>query len=68
MLSEAKECQRQKITISTFMLTDEDYLVEFVNEFTQMNRGRSFFVNLDNISDSVIVDFINHRKKIRRNG
>lgn len=68
VLREAKECYRQKITISTFMLTDEPYLVEFVNDFTQMNRGRSFFVNLDNISDSVIVDFLNHRKKIKKHG
>ena len=66
VLREAKECGRQHIPISTFMLTDEPYLVEFVEEFTKLNNGRSFFVNLKNISQSVIVDYLNHRKKIRR--
>ena len=63
VLKESINCRRQKINISTFMLTKEHHLVEFIEEFTKLNSGRAFHVNLKNLSSSVMVDYLNNRKK-----
>lgn len=63
ILKESINCRRQKINISTFMLTKEHHLVEFVDEFTKLNSGRAFHVNLKNLSSSVMVDYLHNRKK-----
>lgn len=63
VLKEAIQCRRQQIPISTFMLTKEPQLVEFVEEFTKLNSGRAFHVDLNNLSSSVMIDFVNNRKK-----
>ncbi|MCB0280147.1 MAG: hypothetical protein KDD94_11615, partial [Calditrichaeota bacterium] len=66
VLKQAIDCRRQRIPISTFMLTRERQLVEFVDEFTRLNNGRAFHVNLDNMSDSIIVDYLKNRKAGKR--
>jgi len=62
-LEEAAACRRNKIVITTFMLTEEPTLVDFVNKLTQVNRGRAYFSSADNLGDSVFVDYLRNRKK-----
>ena len=62
-LEEAAICRRNKIVITTFMLTDDAYLVDFVNKLTKVNRGRAIFTGSDNIGKSVLVDYIKNRKR-----
>jgi uncharacterized protein with von Willebrand factor type A (vWA) domain len=62
-LEEAAACRRNKIVITTFMLTEEPALVDFVNKLTQVNRGRAYFSSADNLGDSVFVDYLKNRKK-----
>jgi uncharacterized protein with von Willebrand factor type A (vWA) domain len=62
-LGEAAACRRQGIVITTFMLTDEPMLVDFVNTLTRVNRGRAYFSSPDRLGDSVFVDYLRNRKK-----
>ena len=61
-IEEAAECRRQRIVITTFMLTREPALVEFVNMLTRVNRGRAYFSSADGLGDMVFVDFLKNRK------
>ena len=62
-LEEAAACRRNKIIVTTFMLTDEPALVDFVNRLTQVNRGRAYFSSAENLGDSLFVDYLRNRKK-----
>jgi Ca-activated chloride channel family protein len=63
-LDEAVICRKKKITITTFMVTDDSYLQTFVQRLTELNRGRAYFSSVDNLGSYILWDFVsNHRKK-----
>ncbi len=62
-LEEAAACRRHRIVITTFMLTKEPDLVDFVNRLTRVNRGRAYFSSCDDLGDAVFVDYLRNRKK-----
>lgn len=62
-LDEAVACRRDGITISTFMLARDSYLVNFVENLTQANHGRAFFTGLNKLGETLLVDYINNRRK-----
>ncbi len=62
-LEEAAACRRNKIVVTTFMLTEDPTLVDFVNKLTQINRGRAYFSSADNLGGSLFVDYLKNRKK-----
>lgn len=62
-LEEAQALRRSKIVITTFMLTDEPVLVEFVQKLTRINRGRAYFTTPNNIASCMFVDYIKNRHK-----
>ncbi len=62
-LEEAQALRRNKIVITTFMLTDEPVLVEFVQKLTRINRGRAYFTRPDNIASCIFVDYIKNRRR-----
>lgn len=65
-LDEATSCRRKGIAITTFMVTDDHQLQEFVEKFTQLNRGRAYFADLENLGSYVLKDFVrNRRKRVR---
>ncbi|MGH7725531.1 MAG: vWA domain-containing protein [Candidatus Eiseniibacteriota bacterium] len=65
-LDEATSCRRKDITITTFMVTDDPQLQQFVEKFTQLNRGRAYFADLENLGSYVLKDFVrNRRKRVR---
>jgi uncharacterized protein with von Willebrand factor type A (vWA) domain len=64
-LDEAVICRKKKITITTFMITDDPYLQEFVRKMTELNRGRAYFASADNLGDYLFWDFMSHRRKGR---
>ena len=65
-LDEASACRRYGIPITTFMLTSDPTLVEFVDEFTQLNRGRAYFARPDHLGSFLLVDFLRNRKRVVR--
>jgi Ca-activated chloride channel homolog len=62
-LSEAVQCRREGIIIGTFMIAQDSYLVDFVEQLTQANRGRAYYSSLGNLGHSVLVDYVRNRKK-----
>ncbi|MBM3263891.1 MAG: VWA domain-containing protein [candidate division Zixibacteria bacterium] len=62
-LDEAIACRREKITISTFMVTQDPYLVRFVETLTEMNRGRAYYSSLDNLGEYIFVDYVRNRRR-----
>ncbi|HAL57063.1 MAG TPA: hypothetical protein DCP63_11470 [Bacteroidetes bacterium] len=62
-LDEAVQCRREKITVSTFMVASDPYLINFVEEFTKANHGRAFYSSLNNLGENVFVDYLRNRRK-----
>ncbi|MFI5251412.1 MAG: VWA domain-containing protein [Bacteroidota bacterium] len=62
-LDEAVACRREKIVISTFMVAQDPYLINFVEELTKANQGRAFYSTLDNLGEFIFVDYIRNRRK-----
>ncbi len=66
-LEEAAACRRRRIVVTTFMLTREPSLVDFVNKLTRVARGRAYFSSVEDLGESVFVDYLrNRRKKLGR--
>jgi uncharacterized protein with von Willebrand factor type A (vWA) domain len=62
-LDEAVVCRKKKITITTFMVTDDSYLQAFVKKLTELNKGRAYFSSVDNLGSYVIWDFVANRRR-----
>ena len=62
-LDEALACRREKITISTFMVAQDPYLIGFVEELTKSNHGRAYYSGLNDLGQFVFVDYVRNRKK-----
>ncbi len=62
-LDEAAECRRYGIPITTFMIASDPYLMQFVENLTEINRGRAFFSALGDLEHMVFKDFINNRQR-----
>jgi uncharacterized protein with von Willebrand factor type A (vWA) domain len=65
-LDEAVICRRKQITITTFMVTSDPYLQQFVRKLTELNQGRAYFTPPDRLGGYIFWDFLrNRRKRIR---
>ena len=65
-LAEVHRCTREGIRINTFMLDASSGLRRFVERMTQMNRGRAFFTTPETLGDYVLVDFVEQKRRLRR--
>jgi len=59
----AERCRRSQITINTFMLADDYYLIHFVKEMTRICRGRAFYTTPGRLGEYILVDYINRKRK-----
>ena len=62
-LDEAVVCRKKKIPITTFMVTSDPYLQQFVARLTELNKGRAYFSSVDNLGEYVLWDFVANRRK-----
>ncbi len=62
-MDEAVQCRRKRIAITTFMVTQDPYLVRFVERFTQLNKGRAYFADLENLGSYLFVDYDQNRRR-----
>ena len=62
-LLEAQRCTRDGITINTFMLEDDRWMVAFVNQMAEVNHGRTFYADKNNLGEYLLVDYLNSKKK-----
>jgi uncharacterized protein with von Willebrand factor type A (vWA) domain len=63
-LKEVERCTRERITINTFMLEQNSWLMGFVEKMAKINRGRAFFSAADKLGEYVVVDFVRSRRSI----
>ncbi len=63
-LLEAQRCTRENITINTFMLEDDRWMVAFVNQMAEINHGRTFYTDKNNLGEYLLVDYLNSKRKI----
>ena len=62
-LKEVKRCTQEGITINTFMLEANYYLMDFVDQITRINRGRAFYTSPNQLGRYVMVDYLRSRRK-----
>ena len=65
-MAEVMKCTREKIVINTFMLDATSGLRSFIERITEMNHGRAFFTTPETLGDYVLVDFIEHKRRLSR--
>ncbi len=64
--AEGRNCRKSKIRVCTFMIAQDPYLIEFVEEFTKVSGGQAFYTGLDDLGEFIFVDYAAHRRgKIR---
>ena len=59
----ASQARKLHIPITTFMIAQDSYLMQFVREFTQANRGKAFYTGLKGLGEMIFEDYENNRKK-----
>jgi uncharacterized protein with von Willebrand factor type A (vWA) domain len=62
-LKEVQRCTREHITINTFMLERSSWLMAFVEQMTQINRGRAFYATPDRLGEYLVVDYVSARRR-----
>ncbi len=62
-LLEAQRCTRDGITVNTFMLEDDRWMVAFVNQMAEINHGRTFYADKNNLGEYLLVDYLNSKRK-----
>ena len=62
-LEEASYCRKKRITITTFMLAADAPLLDFVRRLTELNHGRLYETDPQNLGTYVFRDFVRNRRK-----
>ena len=64
--SMARQARKLQIPITTFMIAQDPYLMQFVNEFTMENQGKAFYTGLKGLGEMIFQDYEKNRiKRIR---
>ena len=63
-LEQVMRATREGIRINTFMLDATSYLTNFIEQLSKMNGGRAFFTTPETLGDYVLVDFVEHKRKL----
>lgn len=63
----AAQARKLYIPITTFMIAEDPYLMQFVENFTATNKGKAFYTGLKNLGEIIFTDYeTNRTKKIKR--
>ncbi len=62
-LEEVNRCKKQGILINTFMLAQDYHLIQFVQQITQMCRGKAYFTSPDTLGKYLLMDYMNRKTK-----
>ena len=63
-LEEVNRCKRQAIIINTFMLATDYSLVQFVQQVTQICRGKAYFTTPDTLGQYLLMDYMNRKSRM----
>ncbi len=62
----ARQARKLHIPITTFMIAQDPYLMQFIRQFTEANKGKAFFTGLKGLGEMIFEDYeSNRRKKLR---
>lgn len=59
----AQQARKLHIPITTFMIAEDPYLMQFVRKFTQANKGKAFYTGLKGLGEMIFEDYENNRRK-----
>lgn len=62
-LNLGRACRKLNIPITTFMIAQDPYLIEFVEAFTEANNGKAFYASLDRLGEFVISDYEKNKRR-----
>ncbi|NNF21868.1 MAG: VWA domain-containing protein, partial [Saprospiraceae bacterium] len=62
-LALAMKCRKLNIPITTFMIAKDPYLVQFVDEFTNVNNGKAFYSSLKGLGEYIFLDYKNNKRR-----
>ena len=61
--SMARQARKLHIPITTFMIANDPYLQQFVDNFTEANQGKAFYTGLQGLGEMIFKDYESNRKK-----
>jgi uncharacterized protein with von Willebrand factor type A (vWA) domain len=62
-MKQVRRITQRGVVINTFMLDDAPELVGFVERMTQINRGRAFYTQPDQLGSFMMVDYLKGKRK-----
>ena len=63
----AGQARKLHIPITTFMIAQDPYLMQFVEHFTAANQGKAFFTGLKGLGEMIFADYEQNRiKRIKK--
>jgi uncharacterized protein with von Willebrand factor type A (vWA) domain len=63
-IMDAKKLKKDGIDIDTIMVSEEDTLLDFVNELAKSVNGKSIYINPRDIDKVLITDYLSNKKKM----
>lgn len=57
------QCRKLNIPITTFMIARDPYLQKFVEEFTEANKGKAFYSDLQGLGNYIFTDYEKNKRK-----
>ena len=61
-LEEVKQCTRDGIVITTFMMVKSNPLTNFVDELTKINPGQAYYADADHLGEYIILNHLVRKK------
>ncbi len=62
-LNLAAQARRLRVPVTTFMIAQDPYLRQFVEEFTQVNQGKAYYSSLQGLGHLIFEDYKQNRRK-----
>lgn len=59
----ARQARKLHIPITTFMIAQDPYLMQFIRHFTEANKGKAFFTGLKGLGEMIFEDYESNRRK-----
>jgi len=59
----AQQARKLHIPITTFMIAEDPYLMQFVREFNKANKGKAFYTGLKGLGEMIFEDYEQNRKR-----
>lgn len=59
----ARQARKLHIPITTFMIAQDSYLMQFVRHFTEANKGKAFYTGIKGLGEMIFEDYEQNRRK-----